>query len=348
MKKAVVLPLFLSAALFADAPSHEIEISGPNPPAGPVVKDWADFFFTGEFIWWKARQEGLSYAQSGRAPLSGVLEHAGGEADIDADFEPGFKVGMGINWRYDGWDFYTNYTWLNPATHRSSMALKDSTGGMQSIWPTYSSLSATPSYLNLNSASNTWKVDFNVIDAEMGRNFFVSSKLTLRPFFGFKAAWIHQHNTVHYESVPLIGLGTPGGLSGDVELKMQQKFFGFGIRGGVNTAWRCSDQWSVFGNAALSELWCKIENHRHDRDTVRGVTTTVYDLRKKFHDLTPVVELALGLRYTHDFRDGSWRLDLSGAWELQTFFSHNRFLNPVDRRGDFTVQGATARIGFAF
>jgi hypothetical protein len=338
MKKITLLSLCWSAALLADGAPSE-----PNSPAGPVVTDWADFFFTAEFIWWKAQQDGLAYAQSGRATSLTSVPHAGSEADAHFDFEPGFKVGGGLNWRYDGWDLYANYTWLSPAAHTASIHQKSSTGGLQAVWPTEVTTGATPTFFSLSRASDQWKVAFSAVDTEMGRNFFVSTKMTLRPFIGFKAAWIHQHNTVNYHVAD-----TNFVAISQASMKMHQEYTGFGIRGGLNTAWRCSDDWSIFGNAAFSELWSRFDNHRIDQLTSSGVKFTNYALRKKFHGLTPVLELALGLRYTKDFRNHKWRLDLSAAWELQTFFSQNRFLSPIERQGDFTLQGATARIGFAF
>lgn len=67
------------------------------------------------------------------------------------------------------------------------------------------------------------------------------------------------------------------------------------------------------------------------------------------YTLTPVLELALGLRDTVPLHNGKSRLTLQAGWEEQIWFSMNQFINPrAERSGNLTLQGATGRVGFAF
>lgn len=345
MKRLVITVLMCCAVLYADDRT-QLEVPPINPPAGPRVQDWSDFYLTGAFIWWIPRQEGLAYAQSGRTLTAGGTVSKGHEADISFDFSAGFKIGAGLNFRYDGWDIYANYTWLYPSTRHGSIHQGEETGGIQSQWLIPNTTGTDSLVAGLERASASWQMHFNVIDTELGRNFFVSPKLTLRPFIGFKGVWINQDYDVHYT------LFQPQLLAAidRIDLDMEQHFTGFGIRVGMNSAWKIGDWWSIFADFAFSELWCEYEVRRKDttHPTV-GEAFTSFHSGRDFHTLNPVIELDLGLRYTHDFKGGKWRVTLQGAWEEQVWFSFNQLLSPsFDGHGNLTIHGATARLGFAF
>jgi hypothetical protein len=174
-----------------------------TPNAGPRVTAGADVFLTANFIWWKVVQEGTSYAISGvnlgAAPASDpyIAVSKGKKKSIGEDWAPGFKVGIGLNLNHDGWDLYAQYTWLHAKKHSSSLSLKAPAGteAINGILP----LDRLPElavegggiigYGNrafAKSASASWAHHLNVIDLELGRNFYLSQYLTMRPYIGFK------------------------------------------------------------------------------------------------------------------------------------------------------------------
>jgi len=101
-----------------------------TPPVAPVVSNGADVFVTGDFIYWNSYQEGLGYAISGQnigdTTKGGVAKNnniaRGTVAEADSDFQPGFKVGLGLMFEHDGWDLFAQYTWLNPSTETTSIS----------------------------------------------------------------------------------------------------------------------------------------------------------------------------------------------------------------------------------
>lgn len=336
--------LFAALIFFSTLYTDETENPSINPSAGPKVQDWSDFYLTGSFIWWIPNLEGLAFAQNGRATSSAGVSSHGHEKEVDFDFSAGLKIGAGLNFRYDGWDIYANYTWLYPSSRSGAIDRKNETGGLQSLWLIPVTSQADPVILGLSRGAAKWTMHFNVLDTELGRNFFISSKLTLRPFVGFKAAWVNQDYDVHYT------VADASFAFSKVDLDMDQKFTGFGIRAGMNSGWQISDWWSIFSDFSFSEMWCEYDIRRKDRTELTSGTRYIsYHSEFDFHTLNPVLELDLGLRYTHDFKDGKWRLTLQGAWEEQVWFSFNQFLNPEsNNEGNLTIQGATARLGFAF
>lgn len=313
-----------------------------TPPAGPRVIDWSDFFVTGDFIWWYAHQDGISYAQNGRN-LSDSGDVHGHRKDVSHGFEPGFKIGTGLNFRYDGWDFYASYTWLYPKKHGDSTEVHPESGGLQSRWSVAQPDTLT-ALLPLTSAHADWTLYFNVLDAVMGRNFHLSPTLSMRPFMGFKAAWISQDYNVHYHVADAeLDLAK-------VQLMIDQHCHGFGIRGGCDTAWKAGNEWYLYGSASVTALWSSFTSRRKDRSTsVTGARFISYHLHSGFDTLSPVLELGIGLQYLHDLLDGKRRFAFRIGWEEQIWFSQNRFINPQDySSGDLTLHGLTAQFGYAW
>lgn len=339
-KNLMKYPLIAAAAvttLFAD--EQEVMI---NPYAGPTIKDWSEFFVTGEFISFRARQDGLEYAMSGRrTDLSKELRE-GTVKTLDFDFQPGFRIGAGLNFRHDGWDIYFNYTWLNPRQHYASTHQKVETQGLESVWFSPVQSTSNPVVFPLLKAHVAWRLHFQTLDAELGRNYFVSPKLTLRPHVGFKAGWVDQDYDLKY----IIDSSVTGFSSFSLStLDFDQRCSAFGMRIGNKSAWEFADRWSIFGDIAASILWSDLMTKRKDK--TNGLVS--YHAKQNFHTLLPVLELAIGLRYTHDFRNGHWRVILQGGWEEQIWFAMNRLINYPDHHDEnLTLQGGTARISFAF
>src|SRR5271157_2856702 len=82
-----------------------------------VQNSW-DIFATASFLYWYADQEGMDLAYStGLTTASDpttVTNPLKGSYDImPFDFKPGFKVGLGMNFDFDNWVAFVEYTWLH-------------------------------------------------------------------------------------------------------------------------------------------------------------------------------------------------------------------------------------------
>jgi hypothetical protein len=176
-----------------------------TPSAQPVVEGDADFFITADFIWWKPNQEGTSVAYPGYSDGTTAASKRN-VLGPNFDFEPGFKLGIGTTMKHDTWDLYLNWTWF-----RSNDVKGHANAGTQTMW---SDLAFSvdgdqmPTLWAASSARTRWDMHFNVIDLELGRNFWISKFLTLRPHFGLKTGWIHQNQSTTYSGVSDEGSGT--------------------------------------------------------------------------------------------------------------------------------------------
>lgn len=363
-----------------------------TPEAGVVVSGGVDVYVTADYIYWHASEGGLAYAYSSgivstlatsnNAPSQGRL--------VSPQFKmsSGFKVGLGLDFHYDGWDMELMYTWLRPKAS-SSFDAADAGEQNQAVWSTAVTAKASTKqnaqvYISPaapTSGSSSWKLHVNVLDLELGRAFFVSPKLVVRPHFGLKGTWDTQTYNVNYvaaaggvytasstassttkssgsSSTTTSSAGALGLVSSatadNYTIARKQNYWGVGPRTGVNSCWMISRNFSVFSDWAFATLWGQFKNTRTDTSNLTGDTTVtdfvpVYE-RGRLHQLNAVLEMELGLRYDYWFSDDEYRFRIGASWENQLWFNQNHFLGVHSDfvNGDLSLQGLTLNLRFDF
>lgn len=317
-----------------------------TPPVAPAVNNGADVFLTADFIYWKAHQNGLEYAASGYnndwpgAPVAGAQVDTGTVKDARTRWEPGFKVGLGLEFEHDGWDLYAQYTWLAPQSHSHDGNSITDTDTTYVVEPLLASGALADSALT--SASSSWRLHYNVIDLELGRNFFLSRFLTMRPHFGLKSAWLNQRFNVEYNYATALGSFVQD------QVNQKQRSWGLGIRAGLQPVWHFARCWGLYGDFAMSAMYTYFKDKLHEEAyTAAGVETDYREQRRSFHDVTPVLELGLGLTYMGWFYDEAYMFEVKAGWEEQVWFDTNHFLAGTTQ-GNLTTEGFTLKVGFHF
>jgi hypothetical protein len=324
-------------------PMHTI-----TPSANPMVTDCCDPFITADFIWWKAEEDGLAFAYTGGAATDASASR-GTVYQPKFKYEPGFKVGAGLKFKHDGWDLYANYTWLR-ANHRSKSVTAPGSSALFSNYFVQSVAATVDPIVIDGSASGKWKLHFNVVDLELGRNFWISQWLTLRPHFGLKGSWNHQKFGVSYTDVTTTigGIGTVA----DYSLNFKQHQWAVGLRTGLDTAWYMWKKWCIYGEFAISAM-C---NHFNDKTSevetsalLAGGSSTTLNSKRHSRPVTEVLELALGLRFETTFHNDDYLFMLQAGWEEQIWFNENQLFSPFTTSSqNLTLQGLTIKAGFEF
>jgi hypothetical protein len=282
------------------------------------------------------RQEGLGYAQNGYNSLE-LMPKTGRIQDLDFGYSPGFKIAIGLNLREDGWDVYAQYT---RSYEKASRGL--STNQIGSLHPTWFVLDEFDQDTILLNAHAKWRIHFNVVDLEIGRNFFVSKYLALRPFTGLKTSWQTQRYKVFYTKEN----------DTTAHVKVYDNDWGVGSRFGLNTSWFFNPHWSIYGNGAASLVWGQFTILRkdylkkYDHEFYHRVLNQINDI----HTIKGVMELGLGLRYENWTYDYRYRLRFELGWEQQVWISHNQFIRTFEEsaHGDLILQGVTFKARFDF
>lgn len=317
-----------------------------TPNAGPCVSDGADFFLTADFIYWTAREEGLNFTNKMAPASSGTHTSSGKIFSPCWKFKPGYRIGGGLNYDHDGWDLYANYTWFHMRdTHRTVRS--SSTMTPQDTFVQINEQSPSTSQLIYNKAHAWWHLNFEVVDLELGRNFYISRYLTLRPHFGLKGTWQKQKYHVLFEGAQI---QTNDSISSTSKNKMD--YWGVGIRSGLDAGWYFTRGFSLYGNLAITGLWEGYGVKRSDLVFDLTTHTGTVGLHTKYHPhfLNPVIEWEIGLSWETWFYHDDYHFALAAGWEEQVWFNQNQFigLHFSNNLSDLILEGFTLKGRFDF
>lgn len=363
-----VVGLFASSTLFADQndrPKPPSPHSGPppagiidetgkpaqpiTPDAGPRVRGGADVYVDADFIFWTPRMDGLAYSYTGFGnDINSVSQ--GAVQELQWPWEPGFKIGVGLALDHDGWDVGAQYTWLQ-ADRKDNQGLNATLAPTWNINEQFSDY--TPNTANgmtsIRTAGVSWKLSYNVANMELGRNFFVSKFLTMRPFWGLTGAWINQKYKVTYTSPD--DVSSIDAISN--QMSNNQDYWGLGLRTGLDTSWRFTNDFSFYGDFSFSGLWSYFSTTRRDQDKnlVSGATPIVnIDTDSAFHTVKPLFEMEFGFRYETWLSEEEYHLMLQAGWSEVIWSNFNQLfrLSNIGSNGDLTLQGVSVKARFDF
>lgn len=316
-----------------------------NPSGRPQLRDGSNLFLTGDLLLWQAHEDGIPLfidnVEEGAVPS---LSNAHVES-IDWSWDWGFRFGVGYNSDHDGWDLYLNWMRVYGRAHQH-----EHTDLNSAYWPTLAAPSViaqtagnTPYY----SAHAHWRLELNQLDLELGREFFVSKWLTLRPHFGLRTDWIRQKLHVDYERPSSF-------LQSLYHIKEKSYFWGVGLAAGIDTQWGIGEGFSVYGNAAFATLY---GFQRQKRNDVLNDTDEPIDLKQSDRISRFIGDLQCGLRWDKMWDQDRFHIGLQVGWEHHLYFNQNQFPRFVDNvavgnmvanQGDLTFQGWTFSARFDF
>ncbi|MBX3719465.1 MAG: hypothetical protein KF898_07445 [Parachlamydiales bacterium] len=323
---------------------NSIEIT---PPGRPQVKHGANLFITADYLLWKATEQNLNYAVDlNNSETVGSNEPKGKVFNVKFNCQSGFRVGLGYNLGHDQWDTTLEWTWFRD--HGSGSASSSN----HHIFSTIGSPSFT-GVLGAAKGKSHLDLHLNLLDWELGREFYTGKHLTVRPFGGLRTGWVDQNwNTSYFD---------PGSF-GQVPLRkfqvhLKQDFWGIGLRGGLDTEWHLISGLSIYGNGALSLLYGFYKDVRLEK----SVSKTGIKSRHLFVDNSKrceqaITELQLGLRWDQMFSHDRFHFRIQTGWEHLMFFDHNHLFYFTESGaptlseygGNLTFQGWTTSARFDF
>ncbi len=320
-----------------------------NPSGRPQVRDGVDLFFTADWLIWQGHENGTGYAVKTKRPQSDDTALYNSEVkDLHFNWDFGFRVGLGYNLPHDGWDVVAGWTWFQNNAHGS---VTPNLGSVYSANPFDPAEAAVDSFGSANSHLN---IKLNMIDLDLGREFFVSKWMTLRPFMGLRTAWVFQEQSSNYNN--------PLPVSSVSSFYSQQKndYWGLGLHSGLNTQWGLGAGVSLFGNAAVSILngFFKVNDYETTNFS-NGTHNDNVSNNDSFRIGRVIGELAMGVRWDTMLANDHCHLGIQGGWEQLMFFGQNQFKHfygtfPSNQgsyfanQGDLTFQGWTLSVRLDF
>ncbi|NGX45596.1 MAG: hypothetical protein K940chlam2_00752 [Chlamydiae bacterium] len=345
-----------------------------NPPLRPKSCD-GDFVVSLEGFYWSSHQDGMEFAIENdvfvpATPTRIQTEELNNLIDAeyknpDFSWEFGFRVGLGYNSTHDGWDITGYWTWYNGRASSHLEAERDDNHTLLPLWSAIGRSSGAGGVLWATDIESHWKLSLNLIDVELGREFWVSKYMTLRPHVGLRGAWVDQDYEIEHKGGIWSTLTTP--TNNAVTLK--NDFKGVGVRAGFNSIWNIGKGFALFGDSAVSLVYGRFKV-KHDEWNRAALTpfgkTRILETEDHFNASRAMTDLALGLQWSTPFgQKCQYGFTLGLSWEHHMFFDQNQMwrVNNIQdspstglfgqnayyqRRGDLDTQGWTLNILFEF
>lgn len=313
----------------------QVECCCPAPSTGrPQVKEGSGVFITGDVLLWNAHENGLTFVA--KSEDSSTLSHAT-EYDPNFQWDWGWRAGIGYDYGHDQWDNYLNWTHIRNTAKRTISSKEDT------LFPRFSALNMAAHY-----AKAHWKVDLDMVDLELGRQYVATKWLSIRPHMGLRSAWIFQEYNIDYSSL-LAGMGI------NDEVKMKNKFWGLGIRGGLDTQWGFGGGWSIYGDMAFSLLYGYFDVKQKEFTELNGdFLMSPINVKHHFRLTRAITDFALGLRWDKVFHNDKFHFGIQAGWEHHLFFGQNQLSRyqmttlQEEKNEDLGFQGWTLSARFDF
>lgn len=315
-------------------------------------KTWVE----GSFIYWQAKETGLEPCYQQIFDQE-VLTSSGNSIfrydmfDQNFDFHPGFKLGAGISCKRDDWTFYLEYTWLK-AKDSTTIDITDTFDS------TYNQLITTWTTNLTNTDHNkyvhsTWTLNFNLLDLEIGRPYYLGRKLIFSPYFGLRSGWIDQK----YDVFDIYFLNTSA-PNINAFINAKEDTWLLGPRVGVDSNWLIGCDFRIIagiaGSLTYQNFKTNISKQEPIQPDVKNFSSRYY--KRNVNRITPNAEASLGLGYGRYFCRDMWHFDLSVKYEINYFWDQNEMRHLSDIKayindgqiGNLMVHGLTltCRIDF--
>ncbi|MBS0621053.1 MAG: hypothetical protein JSS61_06310 [Verrucomicrobia bacterium] len=329
-----------ASSLYAESTQPQQKPSAYPCPTGfdpHCLKEDCGFWVDGELLFWQSNMNGLDYALKSESTTS---IRDGKVKDLDFDWSWGARLGIGYKIPHDKWDLFLNYTYVHG---KASNHTSTNTGA---IYPTWSNAYGLPSGAYATHAKAHWNMNLNMGDLELGRTCMIGKFLSIRPFMGVRALFIDQDFAVDYAG----GTAFP---SGKDHVRMNNDFWGVGLRLGADSLWALGAGFSIYGNGSVSLLSGHFNVHEKEKQT--NPKADRLDVRYTPDPVVVTADVALGLQWDYMFSKDRFHFGVKFGWEFNMFFDQNQLFNFVSsslpgsvtfQDDDLSFQGLT--LGFRF
>lgn len=337
-------------------------------------------FITADFLYWRADEDGLEFATKSRQNSSGTCFKTN-DLNFHGEWRPGVRAGIG--WLFgecDQWDVYANWTFFYDKAHKSDSGKL----GKTTFIPTWSPILGPVA----TRAQAGWNLHLNAIDLEVGRNYFISRKIALRPHAGLRGVWIDQDVSADYHGYwyfQTTNTGAYHALGASTSFKGDLDYKAIGVRGGADLLWHFTDHFGIqtlFSGALLYGPFNVDERFEGAQQTATsGGSPDLAPLKvrykKDFNRVRANLEAFAGLFFETGISNDKFHFFLSAGYELSEWFQQNELVTldiekesqvfkataqippsilqsvntttvGVNRSGDLGLQGLTIKLGFNF
>ena len=324
---------------------------GYNMPELSIHRRGANIILAGSFIYWRPEQDNFDLGITGPRPFVGQRVEP-----FHSKYEPGFKAEIGVNSSYDNWTACLEYTQLK--THQSnSRTANDQHPMILSPWVSVTEKDQSISYpfsspaseILHSSVTNSWHFNFEMLDLELSRSYYVGKKLIFNPSLTARGAKIYQTLNVNF----MYNTEGSRGVQNVIESHNKNNTQQIGPRFGLDMKWLIGSSFRFGGTVAGALLYTHYQLQH--TETLNGINhANIYSDRHAFR-LNYDVGLEFGWRaYMSRHRR---YIDCSFKYEAVVFCGQNGIagLSAVTTNqgrvldsGNLYLHGGTFKLEFNF
>jgi hypothetical protein len=271
-----------------------------------------------EFLYWQANEDHLTYGNmvTGISKTNGATALDEEELNLRFEWNPGFRVGLGYQFaNADDWDLNFIYTYMHNRAHGSKTADLNKAETVFASWD--------PLFLGIVNIKGQakWKLNYNVLDAVVGKAYLIGTRLSARPFLGLRGAMIRQHYSANYASF----------FNGqNSNFKARSRFEGIGIRAGGDLFWHFTKHWGLCGDLSGALLYGQFNvsqsglgNFPGKGDSFSIVPSGMKN--RHFWKTVATIQAAIGFTWERFYHADKRRFALSLKYEINEWFKQNQF-----------------------
>ncbi len=332
-----------------------------NP--GVFIADCCGWYANIAFLYWKPNQEGIS-----AGTINSVQQNPTGVALTEAqsfdfigttnaqqvyprfEWDSGFRVGIGYHLPCDSWSVGLEYTHYRTDTHTNyASAFTDTLNGVNPIGIQGSIFS--PAYSATFDSSNVfsqtqvavdvdWRIQFNQLDLDFNREFYVARWMTLKPHAGLRALFINQNYNINKRAsgfdpfVAATSLNTNSVGQNREIIKMDNDFKGVGLEGGLDMSFDLGCDLAFYGELGAGATFGRVRVTQRDNSTNQFGPTTLstteqinYRVTDNYDTILCNADLAFGIRWRQRVNCDENVFTINFGYEEHIFFGYNRFRN---------------------
>jgi len=321
----------------------------------------SDFYAYVSFLYWQACEDNLEPAGL-HVLINGINGNNPGQQQnqlltMDFSFKPAFKVGLGLTFDCDDWEFFAEYTWFHQTPADDTTVLDP---GIPNV--TATSIQAPATFLNPHfsmtlyefyhpltstasadfvSPSETvlktkWELDLDIFDAQIARSYYVGQCLTFKTHFGLRGLLTDQTVKQSFNgATQKTDTFAPSLITDD---KFEVDSWAVGPRAGIEAAWLFCKNISLFTKASASLLYTDHEVKAFGqsfnafnaplpspRRPENATPTNVKFPSLHICAIRPDIEMNIGLCYEGYFNCGRFHYCIKAGYDALAFLSQNVF-----------------------
>ncbi len=304
--------------------------SGARFASGRPFLNSYGLWVTGNVLYWTAYEGGTDFVYTSTDSSTALI--LGRTFPLQFEWDVGYRLGVGWTTPSDNMEMAAIFTRFEPDANGSANA---PVGGRLASMQVSDVTSAQAAFENVC-------LEYNTIDFEFGRSYFLSRHFYLRPHFGSRTVWIEQNGDFQFTSP---GVTTTGHLRDD--------YIGAGLRLGTDSKWFFARHWNLFLGASSSAVYGKNKAElATNRPGIYGSDNEAATRR-----VAIAAQTQLGLGWETNFACDSNQLAINLGYELNYWWGVNqlpafeRVLSSpygMRRSEDLAFHGLTVDIQLAF